>query len=190
MYFEKRFGGYSKSVTLDEEKSKKLATILFVLIGLVFMAAGAIFINTTPDHEDYVKNGEYEFSFYQTNRKISTSRNRAGGVSRTSTKTSYVPMYLGFVGDNSYTYEYHEDYSTEKKAQEFTDANQTLMVSTYLDKKKELFLLASDITLEEYFNAQRVFGMVFVGVGGLLFVVGVFVRLIPKKRVMDGCELR
>ncbi|MFI3251430.1 MAG: hypothetical protein R3Y07_10805 [Eubacteriales bacterium] len=185
MYFEKRFGAYSKTVTLDSKKSKKLFLLLFCLIGFIFMLVGGIVIATTPNHEDYEKTGEYEFFFHENLRKTSTSRTRTNGVSRNKTTTVYVPMYLGFVGEDAYTYEYHTDFPSDDKAQEFTNINQNLKVSTYLDDRNQLFLLASDTSLEEYFKAQTLFGTIFASCGGISFVLGLLIGLLPEKKKKD-----
>lgn len=186
MYFEKRFGcAYSKTLTLDPKQSKKFIMLIFSIIGLIFMLVSGIILAVTPSPDDYTKNGEYEFFFYENLRKTSTSSTRTNGISRTTTTTVYVPRYLGFVGEDSYTYEYHTDFSSSEKAQEFAKANQTLMVCTYLNQQNQLFLLASDITLEEYFNKQALFCYIFLGVGGILFVTGLCVGLNHKKTKDD-----
>ncbi|MFI3254217.1 MAG: hypothetical protein R3Y63_07735 [Eubacteriales bacterium] len=188
MYFEKRFGAYSKTVTLDSKQSKKLIMVLFSVIGLVFMLVGGIFLAVNPSPDDYTKTGEYEFFFHENLRKTSTSRSRSSGISRSTTSTNYVPMYLGFVGEDSYTYEYHRDFSSEVKAQEFTNANQTMLVSTYFNQENQLFFLASDITLEEYFNQQALFGYIFFGFGVFFFIIGLCVGLFPKKKNKDAFD--
>lgn len=163
----------------SQKKAKLLLAIIFCSIGSIFAIIGMCFFLSTPSPDEYTKYAEAEFSYLQTDRKTSTSSRKINGIRRTTTTTKYVPVYIGAIGEQSYTYEYHTEFATQDKANQFTNTHPTLMVTSYLDKNQNQVLLASDLTLKEYFSKEKMFTLIFAGIGMLFFIIGVIVACIP-----------
>ncbi len=157
-FYRKSFEIDSNSDPAEQKKVLLMIGCLFAFIGGIFMLVGCFTAMTTDSADNYSKTGEYPFTYVQTNRDTRTSRTRTSGPTRSTTSTYYIPMYVGDVVGESYTYDYHKEFSTEKDAKNFANSNQALLVSTYRDDDNKIFFLASDITLEEYFQKRSYLG--------------------------------
>lgn len=182
--YEKKFGVTGKEVDLNEEQSKKVATLVFTILGCIFMILGGIGVATARSPDDYAKNGEHHFTYVQINRDTRTSRTRVNGRTKTTTNTYYIPMYVGDVEGESYTYNYYKEFSSEEQAMAFVTQNETILVTSYLNENNQLYFLASDRSLEEHFKWEKIFGAIGVVAGAFFTLVGVSVGTgwIPMKK--------
>ncbi len=165
--------------TASQNKAKLVITLIFCFIGSIFAIIGMCIYGSVPSANDYTKNLEAEFIYNDVIMKTSSYSTKSKTGRRKTNSTKYTPTYIGTIGEQSYHYEYHTEFSTQDKAIEFANSNQKLMVTSYLDSDKNQFLLASDSTINEYFNKEKVFSLIFVGVGSLFFIIGVIVACIP-----------
>lgn len=182
MVYRKSFVIDSNSQSAEQKKVLLMLGGLFAVIGAIFMLVGGLIVMTTDSAEDYSKTGEYSFFYVNTNRETRTSKSRTNGRSKTTTNTYYIPMYVGEVEGESYTYDYHTEFSSEEKASAFTDTHEILMVSAYRNEDNNIFFLASDITLGEYFQKQKLFGAIFAVFGTIFLVIGLIMVVIAAKK--------
>lgn len=169
---------------MDDKKAKNTFGAVFGIISAIFLIIGIVILLTNKSPEDYTKNGEYTFTFNNISKETkTTSRSRSR---TTGTKTTYIPIYSGYVDEQPYSYRYHTVFSSSAQANSFVYKNSSLLVYTYIDDENNIFYLASDITLEEYLKRQTTLGYIFVCVALFLLALDFVILKFYKISEIDN----